>query len=44
MTEKEVEKKPDEVTNVSYMAWFDCFSTNASGRFFHFQKRLEFRL
>ena len=41
MTEKEVEKKPDEVTNVSYMTWFDCFSSNASVYMPEFLKTME---
>lgn len=41
MTEKEIEKKSDDVTSKSYLDWFDCFSSNASVYMPEFLKALE---
>merc|ERR1739848_773782 len=41
MTEKEVEKKPEEVTQRTYLTWFECFSSNASVYMPEFLKSLE---
>jgi len=43
MTEKEVEKQPDEVTSQTYFKWFDCFSSNATVYMPEFLKAMEKR-
>jgi hypothetical protein len=41
MIQKEVENLPDEITQKSYMSWFECFSSNATVYMPEFMKSLE---